>query len=317
MPQGKKITPNLPVVRSSVSTALTVPGDKLVEAKVQKEAYEQMNEKLKKATQQISGMLLNIAHEGIKRMWKLGEYLRKIRDNEEAYGEDALYLVDKVLGRSSKSTLQKALMLNTWIDEAKLDKMLGLQMKISKKPLSWQHYEKLLTIKDQDKREDALKQTLAKDLTPEELQKLALHSRGETQAHAGGRPVVVPSTYTAKAIHYLKKFNAIVRDADSIYDNSEHGFFEQADSMPADKITPEMIEKTQEMIEATRNVSDFCRQFMARLEDTTQVLQKRMNAQAQKQGEEEAAKISSEADTPAVELVEEEETDKVPFESDE
>ena len=292
MPRGKKSTTLLPVPVTRGSRALVVSDDKVAEAKVQKEAYEQMNEKLRKATQQISAMLLNIAQEGIKRMWKLGEYIRKIRDNEDAYGEDAMYLVEKALGKASKSMLQKALTLNSWISEDKLDAMLGLKMKITQKPLSWQHYEKLLTIKDKDKRDAILKATLANELTPEEVQKLALNARGQEAPHAGGRPVAVPVTYTAKAIHYLKRITAITRDADAIYDNTEHGFFEQAEGMPSDKITPEMIEKTQEMIESTRAALDFCRQFVPRLEDTVTVLQKRMNAQAQQQGEAEAEAIA-------------------------
>jgi hypothetical protein len=302
MPRGKKAEVHLPVVARASSRALVIPDDKAADAAAGKEAYNQMNDKLKKATAQVFSMLINIAQEGIKRMWKVGEFLRKIRDNEEAYGEDALYLVEKVLGKSSKSTIQKALILNSWVTEPELDKMLNRKMKITGKPLSWQHYEKLLTIKDQDQRDDALEQTVNRELTPEELQKLALHARGKTEAHAGGRPVAVPATYTAKSIHYLKKFNAITRDADAIYDNSEHGFFEQSEGMPADKITPEMIEKTQEMIEATRSVMDFCRQFVLRLEDTNAVLQKRMNAQAQKQGEAEAAAISPEPETEDAEV---------------
>jgi hypothetical protein len=301
VPRGKKETVHLPVVAKASSRALVIPDEKAADNAASKEAFDQMNEKLKKATAQVFSMLINIAQEGIKRMWKLGDFLRKIRDNEDAYGEDALYLVEKVLGKSSKSTIQKALILNSWVNEPELDKMLNRKMKITGKPLSWQHYEKLLTIKDQDQRDDALNQTIAKELTPEELQKLALHARGKTEVHAGGRPVAVPATYTAKAIHYLKKFNAITRDADAIYDNSECGFFEQAEGMPADKITPDMIEKTQEMIEATRSVMDFCRQFVLRLEDTNAVLQKRMNAQAQKQGEEEAAAISPEPEEAEVE----------------
>lgn len=312
MPRGKKATIlPMPVVRTS--RALVVSDDKTAEAKAQKDAYEQMNDKLKKAAQQISAMLLNIAQEGIKRMWKLGEYLHKIRDNEEAYGEDALYLVEKALGKASKSTLQKATILNGWITEDKLDKMLGLKMKLTQKPLSWQHYEKLLTIKDKDKRDEILKATLDRELTPEEVQKLALNARGQSAPHAGGRPVTVPPTYTGKAIHYLKRVTAITRDADAIYDNSEYGFFEQAESMPADKITPEMIEKTQEMIESTRTTLDFCRQFVLRLEDTTAILQKRMNVQAQKQGEEEANAISSEVETLDEKSGEEEEAEAVPF----
>jgi hypothetical protein len=301
MPRGKKAEVHLPVVARQSSRALVVPDDKAADAAASKEAYDQMNDKLKKATAQVFSMLINIAQEGIKRMWKVGEYLRKIRDNEDAYGEDALYLVEKALGKTSKSTLQKALILNSWVSEAELDKMLSRKMKITGKPLSWQHYEKLLTIKDQDQRDEALNQTINRELTPEELQKLALHARGKTEPHGGGRPVAVPATYTAKAIHYLKKFNGITRDADAIYDSTENGFFEQSEGMPADKITPEMIEKTQEMIEATRSVMDFCRQFVLRLEDTNAVLQKRMNAQAQKQGEAEAADISPEPEEAEVE----------------
>lgn len=293
MPKTKKKGTSLvPVAPKAKTQLVTADVEKVQDAKDSKEAYAQMNEKLQAASQKVMSMLLNIAQEGIKRMWKLGEFVYKIKSNEDIYGEDAMYLLGKVLGSYHRSTIQKAVALNNWITEVQLEKMMAMKMKISGKPLSWQHYEKLLTIKDEDQRKAALKSTIENEWTPEELQKAAQAARGTTAAHAGGRPVAVPATFTARSIRFIKQLDAITRDAESIYDNEQFGFYETAESMPADKITPEMVEKTNEMVERVRGMLDFSRQFVLRLEDVSSILQQRMDEQAQQEGAKEAAEIT-------------------------
>jgi hypothetical protein len=291
---------NLPAVRNPgqmmVLTSREIKKIKQSEQEAAKAAYESMNEALRAATDKVHEQLRSVSANLVSRIWRLGQFLREIDENEAKYDEGALAKIEKTLTDAhSRSMLTKALQFNRCFTEQQLNSLLEMRMAISGQGLKFQHFEKLITVKDPKQREKLAKEVVDNDLTPEELQLklLSMRDGGKDSKNKGGRKVKIPTTPNACVIRSTKIARAVIRDADAIFLHNDYGFESLAKNMPVDKIKPETVELLKEAIDTYREAEDVCRSIRLAADNALRLINDRLEAQAKKEAAIDAEIIAS------------------------
>jgi hypothetical protein len=262
--------------------------DRNQEIKIVQEAFASMNEPLRTAAKNVIDLCNSLRRNVLLKSWKLGGYLRQIRDNEDKYGTSPLAKIDKVLDEWSQGVTYKAIRLNEVMTEAEVNELGETKTKIANRQLSWAHIEKLLTVTDQAKRKELVNEVVENDLTPEELQLMVIELRttkpdGKKPKNNGGAPVAIPVTASACIVRASKRAKDIIRDASEIFLDSKHGIEANATNIAEDKIKPELISLLKETVDHYRDAEDSCREVRLAADQAIQILNSRMEAKAKKE----------------------------------
>jgi hypothetical protein len=249
---------------------------------------------LLEASKKLEGVLDQWVASGFQRQHDLGRYIDTITKDVAKYGENSMKDL-AVLHNVTPSLFYKAQQFyNAFKTADEVRELANMRMKISGARLSWHHVDKVLGLTKQSDREKFLKQAAEHDWTPDELYD-AIH-RNEANhpgKHGGGRPRVVPATVTGRLENFAKLGNAVVASSKEIWSNSTCGFRVSLDQMPADKVTPEFIQKLDADIVIANNMVIAAEEARDQLIAARQVAQEKLTAQALFTGDREAQETAN------------------------
>lgn len=184
---------------------------------------------------------------GLQFQWLFGAELRKIRDNPKGiYGPDPIPALARKW-RYHRSLLDKMIHFCFDFDKETVKMMSVRRSAIGGTRISWAHIEVLLTVSDSHMRRSLLESFYEEDWTPSELAKAHWTLiGGRVRAAGAGRPVKIPNTLVKRLETFDKFGGIIVRNEKAIWRHDEFGFLVSVEELPADKITPQLIQHLRE-----------------------------------------------------------------------
>jgi hypothetical protein len=153
-----------------------------------------------------------------------------------------------------------------------------------------------VTVDDKKARRKLEQQICDNDWSPEELAEAIDRLRGKAvgDRHKGGRPVHVPPHLAGRLANFEKVGNIVVRNAGAIYRHPEVGFLKSINVIPADHITPELIEKIDRDIRVATQVRDTAQDVLGELQQARQIAERRAAEHAAQASAKGAAAIDAE-----------------------
>jgi len=273
-----------------------LPKDRKELARRQRVVQSVMVPALHKLTEDIRVMMEHSIRDGLKRIWKTGKLLKMASDNQETYGPDALVHVVFVIGRWKRNFLEQAAHFYKDFDPEELKELLEMRTKYARDLITWSHVQRLLPVDDKKARRKLLQQTCENDWTPEELAEAIDRLRGKKvgDRHKGGRPVLVPPHLAGKLANFEKVAGIVVRNAKIMYSDPEVGFLRSINTIAADRITPELIEKIDREIEVATKVRDVAIEVLGQLQESRQIAERRSAEHAAKNSASTAEAVDAE-----------------------
>lgn len=207
-------------------------------------ARKSMNPALIEEADELRKSIDTLFARGFQRAWKMGERLKRVDTDIETFEAGAVPKIAAYL-HYSKEALYKWIRFHEDYTEDEVILLAGLRMKLAGSPLSWKHVDEANCLEDQKMRLQFLNLAAKHDLTPAEMAESIQNQFGagsgkRTSRHAGGRPVKVPSTYSARLENLDKFCIQIIRNSKDMWQHSKYGFLQTIDEVPADKL-PKLI----------------------------------------------------------------------------
>lgn len=229
---------------------------------------------------------------GFGRRWEWGKELKAIRDDCKKYGKDGITMMASYLGYE-RSILDKVINFHESFTKAAVDTLTERRMAISDRVISWAHIEVLLTIKDVKQRAKLLDEVYEEDLTAKELDDMQrTTTSGGRKKRGGGRPARVPATLTARLENFATVCHVLTRNEKLMWRNDEFGFLTSVEKMPADKITPQLLQKFEEDLSVADRSITALTAVKVELESALDTARRRLEQQSRQQGVEESEDVN-------------------------
>jgi organic radical activating enzyme len=231
------------------SSLISYKGNKLViDPEAQKARLKDLNARIEQTKSTMNAALLEavdkirvgidgLLSKGIKRIWKMGEYLYKIDTEVEVFGPGAMPKLAVCLNYSS-SQLYKWKRVYEDYDIETINWLTELRSSISGNAIGSPHIEAVSSVASIDARKELLSFAATNDMTADELldHVKALGGKEKAARRGGGRPVKVPPTYTARLENLNNVCRQIVRNDKEIWRNAKAGFLNSLSDVPTDKL---------------------------------------------------------------------------------
>lgn len=241
-------------MKKSKGALVVYKNDKLIVDSTAKKAYQQkraeylesikktMNPALLAAAEKVRVSVDELMVKSFRRAWKMGEFLLDVNNNPQKFGEGGVCKIADYL-RYSPSQLYKWTNFRKDYDEKSVERLQELKMANSSSNLSWAHVEVVSKLKDQALRMQSLELAAELDWTPNELDAVIrekFSSMVGGSRHSGGRPLRIPSSYSARLENLDKICHIVLRNEAEMWRHSEYGFLQTIDEVPADKL-PKLV----------------------------------------------------------------------------
>jgi len=184
------------------------------------------------------------ASKGLLHAWELGQRMKKLQENENQYGSDAVGRMAVVV--ENNNLVYFAIRFFTcYPDKKDIDELTAMRRKCGR-ALTTSHMLHICKIDELKVRKQMITRVCNEDLTPEETDEEIDNLPGGKgpRTGIGGRSLKIPKTVDGVLSNIVQQSYFFTRNADKMWGK----FKDQVDRMPADKITPEFLKKLQQGI---------------------------------------------------------------------
>jgi hypothetical protein len=249
---------------------------------------DNMNQKCREAFDKIMDKVARRVRDGLKAIWELGYDVKQVHDKEPVYGANAVARMAACV-RQDKSLLYFALRFHIRYEEDRLEKLLKLRMK-NGDPITATHIKYLLMVDDEKLHEKLLHRAIDEDLNPEELREEIEKVEGPTnRVGIGGRRISIPKTADGVVSNIVKQSYFWERNREKIWSDVVNRF----ETMPADKITPETIQKLDESIEYMDKIHEHSQLMRDALSEAKKVAVDRFEKQSKADAADDASHVGN------------------------
>lgn len=227
---------------------------------------------------------------GFQKSWKMGERLKKIETDVDTFEAGAIPKIAAYI-HYSKEALYKWMRFYEDYTEEEVGQLAAMRLKLAGSPLSWRHIDEANFVEDKKLRFQFLQLAAKHDLTPEEMgdairQQFGASSGRGTARHAGGRPVKIPSTYTARMENLEKFCGQILRNSKDMWQHKNFGFLQTIDEVPADKL-PDLVSKMDKDLTQIEAASEKLQEIHKEMQKARAIAADRIDEQARATGSDE------------------------------
>jgi hypothetical protein len=235
--------------------------------------------------------------DNLLRYWTLGRMVKEVIDADSKYGVDTLKLLRDYCGDFRYSYLSQMAHFYRDVNEKQLKNLLTLRMKYTGLPITWVYIQKVLCVDNPEKVDELLHKTCEHNWSVEELGAAVdkIFGRNRGSRHGGGRKIQVPPTITGRLAACGKVSEVWCKKAEAIFLHEAHGFVSSIETMPADKITPELIEGIDVNVKVLASMEEIVTRVRQSLQEARQAAQRRAATQAQANADKTADALDAES----------------------
>lgn len=187
-------------------------------------ALNEMNENLKYQSAEIERLTDNEQAETINSHYRVGQICKKIVEDPETFGTEAMSLLCDVHGTSRRVLQRNMRFVDFFPEEDDLERLLDMADEATNFRLTWAHIDYLLTI---DTSAELRWQFAAKAvndlLTPKQLHD-KIRKRLNREGSGHGRPHAIPRTLSGQLDQMLDMLNTLLQKSDQIWVGSPSSY---------------------------------------------------------------------------------------------
>jgi hypothetical protein len=210
------------------------------------------------------------ASQTLSRMWDSGRRLASLQRDDfkrTADGTKAVNvtrLLSEATGRTEEWLNKARLLFQAFTSAAARKTMLGYRMAKSGKPLTYEHYERLMPLLPKDASgdrsafDDGVNRTLANDWTPDQVTiwiRMNRERAGQPAARGGGRPVCVPPTLQGKMVKASTGIGGSYKYLHTLCNSESHNLLHSVKDMAQEKVA----EHSEEIIHLASQLKSVCK----------------------------------------------------------
>jgi len=257
-----------------------------------KRVTEAMSPALRKAGDRAKQLIERSLSHALAASWEVGKIFTTACEHEQD-PDEARHALILYTDLSPRYMDQWTCFYRAFSDEADRDRLFSARMKMRNTPLTWPYIQKLITISDKAEIMKLIDQVCENDWSVDELQAAIdrLFNKAVGQRHAGGRPVSVPPTLSGKIANLQKIVGFIPRNAHIIYQHPQNGILKTLSELPADRITPELVESLDAALNSLVEAGETIQNLQGDLQRGLAIAQERAGRHTQAMAEREADDI--------------------------
>lgn len=235
--------------------------------------YEEMNSKLKKAVKKIADIIGSTASSSIVAVWSVGEIVNEIYNNIEEYGENALQQVASYFGVTIDTLDNYRSIYNSFSKEKIIEVSKSTQKMIQNfgRSLTMSHLIFLSWVKDQETRYQLVDQTIENGWTADELrERIKVDSLAPfKRTNKGGRPYKKFSTLLQCLQNVIKHTQSFTKRFNEMWLDNEYLGSESPlwNDLHEGNLSKNELSKHIDIMEQLKDILTECKEYIVSLVD--------------------------------------------------